>query len=116
MLDLCTGSGCIGIATALVLPTCDVALADISQDASAVARQNITRHDVGDRVRAWESDVFSGLQGQTFDLIVSNPPYVDARDRRPCPPSSATSRTLRWALAAMGWISSGVFCVTRAAI
>ncbi|WP_189463318.1 50S ribosomal protein L3 N(5)-glutamine methyltransferase [Vreelandella hamiltonii] len=80
VLDLCTGSGCIGIATALVLPTCDVALADISQDALAVARQNITRHDVGDRVRAWESDVFSGLQGQTFELIVSNPPYVDARD------------------------------------
>ncbi len=80
VLDLCTGSGCIGIATALVLPTCEVALADISQDALAVARQNITRHDVGDRVRAVESDVFDSLEGQRFDLIVSNPPYVDARD------------------------------------
>ncbi|HSP30496.1 MAG TPA: 50S ribosomal protein L3 N(5)-glutamine methyltransferase [Halomonas sp.] len=80
VLDLCTGSGCIGIATALYLPTCEVALADISQDALAVARQNITRHDVGDRVRAVESDVFSGLEGRRFDLIVSNPPYVDARD------------------------------------
>jgi len=80
VLDLCTGSGCIGIATALYLPTCEVALADISQDALAVARQNITRHDVGSRVRAVESDVFSGLEGQRFDLIVSNPPYVDARD------------------------------------
>ncbi len=80
MLDLCTGSGCIGIATALYLPTCEVVLADISQDALAVARQNITRHDVGDRVRAVESDVFSGLEGRRFDLIVSNPPYVDARD------------------------------------
>ncbi len=80
VLDLCTGSGCIGIATALYLPTCEVALVDISQDALAVARQNITRHDVGDRVRAVESDVFSGLEGRRFDLIVSNPPYVDARD------------------------------------
>ena len=80
VLDLCTGSGCIGIATALYLPTCEVMLADISQDALAVARQNITRHDVGDRVRAVASDVFSGLAGRRFDLIVSNPPYVDARD------------------------------------
>lgn len=79
-LDLCTGSGCIGIATALYLPTCEVVLADISQDALTVARQNITRHDVGDRVRAVESDVFSGLEGRRFDLIVSNPPYVDARN------------------------------------
>lgn len=80
VLDLCTGSGCIGIATALYLPTCEVALADISQDALAVARQNITRHDVGDRVRAVASDVFNGLEGLRFDLIVANPPYVDARD------------------------------------
>lgn len=80
VLDLCTGSGCIGIATARYLPTCEVALADISQDALAVARQNITRHAVGERVRAVESDVFSGLEGRRFDLIVSNPPYVDARD------------------------------------
>ncbi|MCB8888654.1 50S ribosomal protein L3 N(5)-glutamine methyltransferase [Vreelandella malpeensis] len=80
VLDLCTGSGCIGIATALVLPTCHVTLADLSPEALAVAKQNITRHDVGDRVRAVESDVFDALEGQRFDLIVSNPPYVDARD------------------------------------
>ncbi|KPQ23134.1 MAG: protein-(glutamine-N5) methyltransferase, ribosomal protein L3-specific [Halomonas sp. HL-48] len=80
VLDLCAGSGCIGIATALYLPTCEVVLADISQDALAVARQNITRHDVGERVRALEANVFDGLAGQRFDLIVSNPPYVDARD------------------------------------
>ncbi|NYS61037.1 50S ribosomal protein L3 N(5)-glutamine methyltransferase [Vreelandella salicampi] len=80
VLDLCTGSGCIGIATALYLPTSDVILADISQEALSVARENITRHDVGERVRAVESDVFDGLAGQRFDLIVSNPPYVDTRD------------------------------------
>ncbi len=80
VLDLCTGSGCIGIATALHLPTCEVTLADLSPEALAVARENITRHDVGERVRALESDVFDGLSGQRFELIVSNPPYVDERD------------------------------------
>lgn len=80
VLDLCTGSGCIGIATAHYLPTVEVDLSDISEDALAVARANINRHDVGRRVRAVTSDVFSGLEGQVYDLIVSNPPYVDARD------------------------------------
>ncbi|MGR4067487.1 50S ribosomal protein L3 N(5)-glutamine methyltransferase [Billgrantia sp. C5P2] len=80
VLDLCTGSGCIGIATALYLPTCQVDLSDVSADALAVAKQNIQRHDVGVRVRAVLSDLFEGLAGQRYDLIVSNPPYVDARD------------------------------------
>ncbi|MBZ9537557.1 50S ribosomal protein L3 N(5)-glutamine methyltransferase [Modicisalibacter tunisiensis] len=80
VLDLCTGSGCIGIATALHLPTAEVDLADISPEALAVAKANITRHDVGARVRAVASDLFEGLAGQRYDLIVANPPYVDARD------------------------------------
>ena len=79
VLDLCTGSGCIGIAAALHLPTCEVDLGDISEEALAVARQNITRHDVGERVRAVHSDLFAAPPGR-YDLIVSNPPYVDARD------------------------------------
>ncbi len=79
VLDLCTGSGCIGIATALHLPTCEVDLSDISEEALAVARRNIGRHDVGERVRAVHSDLFAALPGR-YDLIVSNPPYVDARD------------------------------------
>lgn len=80
VLDLCAGSGCIGIATALYLPTCEVDLADVSDHALEVARLNITRHDVGDRVRAVISDLFAGLEGQRYDVIVCNPPYVDARD------------------------------------
>ncbi|PSJ20745.1 50S ribosomal protein L3 N(5)-glutamine methyltransferase [Halomonas sp. ND22Bw] len=80
VLDLCTGSGCIGLATALYLPTCEVDLADISPEALTVARQNIARHDVAERVRAVESDLFAGLEGERYDLIVSNPPYVDERD------------------------------------
>ncbi|GGX96310.1 50S ribosomal protein L3 glutamine methyltransferase [Litchfieldella qijiaojingensis] len=80
VLDLCCGSGCIGIATALHLPTAEVDLADISTEALEVAKANITRHDVGARVRAVASDVFTGVAGQRYDLIVSNPPYVDTRD------------------------------------
>jgi ribosomal protein L3 glutamine methyltransferase len=80
VLDLCTGSGCIGIATACHLPGCEVDLADISPEALAVARANIGRHDVGQRVRAVESDLFSALSGSRYELIVCNPPYVDARD------------------------------------
>jgi ribosomal protein L3 glutamine methyltransferase len=80
VLDLCAGSGCIGIATALYLPTAEVDLVDISPDALAVAKANIVRHDVGHRVRAVTSDLFAGVAGQRYDVIVSNPPYVDARD------------------------------------
>ncbi|GHB29717.1 50S ribosomal protein L3 N(5)-glutamine methyltransferase [Salinicola rhizosphaerae] len=80
VLDLCTGSGCIGIATALHLPTSEVDLVDISVEALEVAKANIVRHDVGQRVRAVVSDLFEGVAGQRYDLIVSNPPYVDSRD------------------------------------
>ncbi len=80
ILDLCTGSGCIGIACALYLPEAHVTLSDISTDALAVASQNIARYELEERVETLESDLFSSLQQQRFDLIVSNPPYVDAED------------------------------------
>ncbi len=75
-LDLCTGSGCIGIATAVHNPEWQVDLVDISEDALDLARENITRFEVGERVRAIRSDLFAGLAGEQYDLIVSNPPYV----------------------------------------
>lgn len=75
-LDLCTGSGCIGIATAVHNPDWQVDLVDISEDALDLARENIARFEVGDRVRALRSDLFAGLAGEQYDLIVSNPPYV----------------------------------------
>ncbi len=80
ILDLCTGSGCIGIACAFAFPEARVVLSDVSADALAVARSNIERHSLSDRVTALQSDVFAGLEGQCFDLIVSNPPYVNAED------------------------------------
>jgi len=80
VLDLCAGSGCIGIACAYAFEQAQVLLSDISTDALAVAHKNIDLHEVGDRVVAVQSDLFEGLNGQRFDLIVSNPPYVDAAD------------------------------------
>ncbi len=80
ILDLCTGSGCIGIACALYFDEAKVTLADVSEDALKVAEQNIARYQLAPRVQTAKGDLFADLKGQRFDIIVSNPPYVDAKD------------------------------------
>lgn len=80
ILDLCTGSGCIAIACASYFPDAEVDALDLSIDALNVAQINIENHGLSEQVIPIQSDVFSGVEGQSYDLIVTNPPYVDQQD------------------------------------
>jgi len=80
VLDLCCGSGCIGIATAAYLPGCEVDLVDLSGAAIEISRQNIQQHDLSPRVKLFQSDLFESLPPQQYNLIISNPPYVGVQE------------------------------------
>ncbi|MGJ8690053.1 MAG: 50S ribosomal protein L3 N(5)-glutamine methyltransferase [Gammaproteobacteria bacterium] len=93
ILDLCTGSGCIGIATARAFEQASVELADISTEALSLAQTNIERHGLQSRVRTVASDLLSALEGP-YDLILSNPPYVSQTEIDELPPEYRYEPTL----------------------
>ena len=84
ILDLCCGSGCIGIAAALAFPDSQVILSDLSEEALAVAQVNIHRFELQERVQICHSDLFESIS-ERFDLIISNPPYVPESEYRDLP-------------------------------
>ena len=86
ILDLCCGSGCLAILAALAFPRAKVDAVDLSAGALALARRNVATHRLGDRITVHRGDLFKPLQGQRYDLIISNPPYVDAGGMAKLPP------------------------------
>jgi ribosomal protein L3 glutamine methyltransferase len=85
VLDLCTGSGCLAILSALAFPEAQVDAVDLSPDALAVARRNVDDYHLQTRLRLVESDAFAGVAGQRYDVIISNPPYVNAESMATLP-------------------------------
>lgn len=86
VLDLCTGSGCLAIIAAGIFPEADVDAADLSADALEVARINVENHDFVNRINLLQGDLFEAVEGRTYDLIISNPPYVAGGEVAAFPP------------------------------
>jgi ribosomal protein L3 glutamine methyltransferase len=86
VLDLCTGSGCLAILAALRFPKAKVDAVELSKDALEVARINVAAHRLKKRVRLLRGDLFKPVNGERYDLIISNPPYVDDKGMASLPP------------------------------
>src|SRR5215470_11420322 len=86
ILDLCTGSGCLAVLAALAFPHACIDAVDLSAGAVALARRNVATHRLVDRIALHRGDLFAPVARQRYDLIISNPPYVDARGMAKLPP------------------------------
>lgn len=102
-LDLGTGSGCLAVLLARTFPAARIDATDISRAALTVARRNIAAYRLQQRIRLVHSDMFARLQGQRFDLIISNPPYVSTRTMRTLPPEYRQEPALALASGADGF-------------
>jgi ribosomal protein L3 glutamine methyltransferase len=102
ILDLCTGSGCLAILAALAYPKANVDAADLSGDALQVAKRNVADYDLERRVRLVKSDLFIALAGRSYDLIISNPPYVKASSMKTLPREYRTEPRMALASGADG--------------
>ena len=94
VLDLCTGGGSLAVLAARAFPNARVDAVDLSKDALEVARRNVAEHKLADRVALLEGDLFEPLGGRRYDLILSNPPYVDAESLAAFPPEFAAEPPL----------------------
>ena len=97
VLDLCTGSGCLAILAAMTFPNAQVDAVDLSPDALALAAENVAEHGLGERVRLLEGDLFGPLAGEAYDLIITNPPYVDQEAMAALPPEYRHEPSLAFA-------------------
>lgn len=86
VLDLCTGSGCLAILASQIFPDATVDAVDLSRDALDVAHRNVSDHGLEDRITLLHGDLFAPLKGRKYDLIITNPPYVDAEAMAALPP------------------------------
>ncbi len=89
VLDLCTGGGSLAILAARVFPNATIDAVDLSADALAVAERNVAEHGLADRIRLLRGDLFQPVADQRYDLILTNPPYVDAEALAAFPPEYA---------------------------
>ena len=113
-LDLCTGSGCLAILLAHAYPGRGLDAVDISADALAVAQRNVSDYGLADRINLIRSDLFANLPAKSYDLIISNPPYVDGdRDGSAAGANTGTSRRSRSPAATTAWTRCARSCARR---